>query len=724
MAKTEVAAPVVKMIDRDLAWLEFNRRVLNEAVDERTPLLERLKFLAIFSSNLDEFFMKRGERFRQQSQVPGSANGTESSLGRIRQAVVSLLATQAETYTQAIRPALAQHGIHLLSWPELDEQQRQAAIQFYRLNVFPILTPLKVDPAHPFPFISNLSTSLGVFQRAPNTTEVRFARVKVPNSLSQWLALPEQSQNGLQGQSFVKLLDIIAHTIGELFPGMEILEIMPFRLTRNADIELDDEPGEDLLELVEEGIRRRRLEDSVRLEYGLPHSQRMVNLLLDKLGLTESQSYPMAGDLDYSGLWCIASLNRPELRYPPWQPETPAALAHENEDIFAAIRKGDVLVHHPYESFDASVARFIRAAAEDPKVLALKMTVYRIGSDTPFIDALIQAAEAGKQVACLVEVTARFDELQNLRWAEALDRVGVHVVYGMMGMKTHAKTALVVRQDPDGLRCYAHIGTGNYNVKTALLYVDLGLFTCDPVLTGDVVNLFHYLTGGARDRPYHKLLVAPFTMRKRFLEMIDREVSHHKAGRPARIIAKMNQLEDTAICEALVRASGEGLPIDLIVRGSCLLPPGENRRVISIIGRFLEHSRVYFFQNGAADPLAGEFYIGSADWMHRNLSDRVEAVTPVETLALRARFWQVLQIILGDQRQAWDMQPDGTYAQRRQPKGTTGPETLGTQQAMMDLSGQQNDVTLHEPRRRLSGTRAIHYSSPLIRKKSVRRRGS
>src|SRR5262249_8782525 len=303
--------------------------------------------------------------------------------------------------------------------------------------------------------------------------------------------------------------------------------------------------------------------------------------------------------------------NRPELRDSPWQPVTPPALANGQEDIFAAIRKGDVLVHHPYESFDASVARFIRAAAEDPKVQALKMTVYRIGSDPPFFGALIQAAEAGKQVACLVEVTARFDELQNLRWAEALDRAGVHVVYGMMGLKTHTKTALVVREDPDGLRCYAHIGTGNYHIKTARLYADFGLFTCDPLLTRDVVNLFHYLTGGARGRHYHKLLVAPVTMRRRFLEMIEREVANHQAGRPARIIAKMNQLEDAALCEALDRASQAGLPIDLIVRGFCLLPSGDNRRIISIIGRFLEHSRIYYFQNGEADPLAGEYYIGS-----------------------------------------------------------------------------------------------------------------
>jgi polyphosphate kinase len=688
MNQTEAVVPGVKLLDRDLAWLEFNRRVLHEAVDERTPLLERVKFLAIFSSNLDEFFMKRAEQLQKPLIAASGVNGADSPLERVRRVVLPLLATQAETYSQVIRPALAGHGIHLLSWSDLDGPQKEAATQFYRRKVFPILTPLKVDPAHPFPFISNLSTSLGVFQRAPKETEIRFARVKVPSSLPQWVLLPESSPNGRQGQSYVKLLDIIAHNMAELFPGMEILEVMPFRLTRNADVEIDDddESTENLIELVEEGLKQRRLEHPVRLEYGQPISQTMVNLLLHKLGLTESDAYPMFGELDYSGLWSIAGLNRPELRDPPWQPVTPPAFADENEDIFAAIRKGDVLVHHPYESFDASVARFIRAAADDPRVQALKMTVYRIGSDTPFIEALIRAAEAGKQVVCLVEVTARFEELQNLRWAQTLDRVGVHVVYGMMGLKTHTKTALVVRQDDDGLRCYAHIGTGNYHVKTARLYADLGLFTCDPVLTTDVVNLFHYLTGGARGRHYHKLLVAPVTMRQRFLEMIEREVAHHQAGRPARIIAKMNQLEDPALFEAVDRASRAGLPIDLIVRGFCLLPPGENRRVISIIGRFLEHSRIYYFQNGLADPLAGEYYIGSADWMRRNLSDRVEAVTPVEAPALRGRLWEFLQIMLRDQRQAWEMQPDGSYRQRQPPPGATGPEAVGTHQAMMNLT--------------------------------------
>jgi polyphosphate kinase len=489
------------------------------------------------------------------------------------------------------------------------------------------------------------------------------------------------------------MLDVITNHLDELFPGMIIQEVVPFRVTRNVEVEReeDDEPPDSLAALIVEELRQRRLEDPVRLEYAGQASRAMLALLCGRLKLNEADVYRMPAELDHGGLWPIATLNRPELRDPPWQPVTPAALGEEDDDLFAIIRQGDVLVHHPYESFDASVSRFIRAAADDPKVQALKMTVYRIGSDTRFIDDLIRAAEAGKQVACLVEVTARFDEKQNLLWAEKLDQLGVHVVYGVLGFKTHTKTALAVRRDDDGLRCYAHVGTGNYHVRTARLYADLGLFTCDPELTADVVNLFHFLTGGARDRNYRKLLVAPVTMRRRFLEMIDREIEHQGAGRPARIIAKMNQLEDREMCEALVRASRVGVPIDLIVRGFSVLAPGvpgatDNVRITSVIGRFLEHSRIYFFQNGSADPLGGEFFIGSADWMRRNLSERVEAIAPVEAPALRARLWEVLDVLLRDHRQAWDMRANGGYVQRRPPEGATGPEAVGTQQTLMDLT--------------------------------------
>lgn len=690
------------LLDRDLSWLEFNRRVLHEALDPRTPLLERVKFLAIFSSNLDEFFMKRVVLLKRRLAAAGldghaTADGPYQQLLRIRQSVLSMLAAQAEVHLHTIVPELAQSGIHLLAWGELNDEQRHAAEEFFQRNVFPVLTPLAVDPAHPFPFISNLSTSLGILLRAPDSEERLFARVKVPDVVPQWIALPAEKRDGKAGELyFVRLLDLIRHNLDDLFPGMTVVEVMPFRVTRNANIEADgEEPVEDLAEFVEEELRQRRFERTVRLEYGPGSSPTQLQLLMRKLELSELDLYEMTAELDFTDLFPIAALNRPELHDRPWQPVVPEALADEDSDIFAVIRGGDFLVHHPYESFDATVERFIRQAAEDPKVLALKMTVYRVGADTPFLDTLIEAAEAGKQVACLVEVTARFDEKPNLQMAHALEQAGVHVVFGVIGLKTHCKTTLVVRQDDDGLRSYVHVGTGNYHVKTARLYTDLGLFTCDPVLTNDVVNLFHYLTGRSLKCDYQKLLAAPVNMRERFLALIQQEIEHRQAGRPARIIAKMNQLEDRQVCNALVQASEAGVDIDLIVRGICVLPPGvpgvsDRIRIISTLGRFLEHSRIFFFQSGADDPLAGLFYIGSADWMQRNLSERVEAVTPVEQRPLRQRLWEILQIHLRDHRQAWDMRPDGSYVQRMPPADAspTSSEVLGVQQVLMDLARQ------------------------------------
>ncbi len=698
-------------LDRDLSWLEFNRRVLHEALESRTPLLERVKFLAIFNSNLDEFFMKRVGllKHRVAASVDGHAVESEASrrLTRIRQAVLPLLTVQAEAFAGTIRPELAQNGIHLLDWSELNEFQRQTAHEFFRRNVFPVLTPLAVDPAHPFPFISNLSTSLGIMLRPPDCGEAFFARVKVPDTFPQWLPLPDDRDNGQPGprRCFVRLLDVIHQHLADLFPGMTVAEVMPFRVTRNAAIEVDEHPQENLADRVEQELWQRRFEKAIRLEYGPGGSATQLQLLRRKLDLNESDLYEMPAELDYTDLFPIAGLNRPELRDKPWQPVVPPALSDEDSDIFAVIRASDLLVHHPYESFEASVERFIRQAAEDPKVLALKMTVYRVGSETPFLDALIDAAEAGKQVACLVEVTAQFDERSNLQLAQALEKAGVHVVYGVLGLKTHSKTALVVRMDDDGLRCYAHIGTGNYHVKTARLYTDLGLFTCDAELTGDVINLFHSLTGRSLKRDYAKLLVAPVNMRDRFLAMIQREIDHFQAGRPARILAKMNQLEDRQVCEALIRASQAGVEIELLIRGLCVLAAGvpgvtEHIRISSVIGRFLEHSRIFYFQNGMEDPLDGSFYIGSADWMERNLSGRVEAVTPVESRPLRDRLWRILQIMRLDHRQAWDMRPDGSYVQRVPPaEAGDGPEVLGTQQTLMNSASHRGEAELESVRK-------------------------
>jgi polyphosphate kinase len=697
--ETPAAIATKQFRDRDLAWLDFNLRVLHEAADERNPLLERVKFLAIVGSNLDEFFMKRVGALKQQlalqTDTAGDGGILYLRLLDVRKAILDLLASSAELYTNTLLPELARNGIHLLGWSELTEHQAEAARQFFQRKVFPILTPLAVDPGHPFPLLSNLSTSLGVMLRNPETDGRYFARVKVPGSLPQLLALPSEpnADGSPSPQCFIRQIDLIRHNLDALFPGMVVLEVLPFRITRSAAVELDDdERGESLAAMVEEEIRQRRFERVIRLEYATGVSPAMLQLLLGKLDLSEVDAYEMTAELDYTDLFVIAGLNRPELRDKPWQPIVPPAFEGNDLDIFSVIRAGDVLVHHPYESFEATVERFIRRAAVDPKVVALKMTVYRVGAETPFLDALVAAAGAGKEVACLVEVTASFDELQNLTIAHALEKAGVHVVYGVVGLKTHCKTALVVRQDDDGLRCYVHIGSGNYHVKTARLYTDLGLFTCNPELTGDVVNLFHYLTGLSLKRDYAKLLVAPVNMRERFLEMIRGEIAHRQAGRPAHIIAKMNQLEDREICEALIDAARAGVQIDMIIRGLCVLRPdaSDNIRVISVIGRFLEHSRIYYFRNGSEDPLAGLFFIGSADWMHRNLSGRVEAITPIETPELRQRLWELLQILLTDQRQAWDMLPDGTYRQRTPPRDgdPTRSEVLGTHQLLMTLTQQ------------------------------------
>ncbi|HEX4794645.1 MAG TPA: polyphosphate kinase 1 [Humisphaera sp.] len=679
-ATADAAVPAAEFLNRELSWLEFNRRVLHEAKDARNPLLERVKFLEIFTSNLDEFFMKRVGGLRRQiaaGVVSQTADGLtpQQQLAAIRKAVLPMLAEQADIFKRQVRPALTENGIHLLEWEQLPEAGRQAARRFFRANIFPVLTPLAVDPGHPFPFISNLSDSLGVVLMQPGRSEQMFARVKVPETLPRWVRVGSGETDGQF--RFVRLVDIIRNNLQDLFANMTILDVMPFRLTRNADVKNDDEDAEDLLELVESELRQRRFARAVRLEHGANPNPWIIQFLKQELGLTADDVYESPGELDYGDLRPISDLNLPKLRFEPWTPVIPPALADDDADIFGIIRGGDLLVHHPYESFNASVERFIKAAAEDPKVLAIKMTVYRTGDDSPFIHTLIRAAEARKQVVCLVELKARFDEERNIVLAQALENAGVHVVYGIVGLKTHTKLALVVRQDPDGIRCYCHVGTGNYNAQTAKLYTDLGLFTCDPAITEEVVELFHYLTGRSLKGDYKKLLVAPVNMKDRFRAMIAREVAHHQAGRPARIVAKMNSLEDSDICRDLYAASREGLPIDLIVRGFCALRPGvpgmsENIRVISVIGRFLEHSRIFYFRNGASDAIDGEFYIGSADWMYRNLLARVEAVVPIEQRNLRERLWMILQTMQHDRRQAWDMRPDGSYVQREAAEGELG----------------------------------------------------
>ncbi len=696
--------------NREVSWLAFNRRVLHEALDERTPLIERVKFLGIFTSNLDEYFMKRVGGLKRQLVAGVSTLSIDGltptqQLAQIRSNVQGMLLEQAQCFIGVILPALREKGIHLLRWDQLSETERRKANDYFKRNVFPVVTPFAVDPGHPFPFLSNLSLSLGVTLAHPGKGEKLFARVKVPEVFPRWLAL-ETGKSAMQHR-FVSLVDVISHNLDELFPGMEVLSVTPFRVTRNADVEADEEDAEDLLEMIEAELRERRFASIVRIEHGPNPDPWIIHLLMDELELSEQDVYELSAELDYTGLKPITELNIPDSHHEPWTPVVPQSLIDDEVDLFSVIRAGDMLVHHPYESFTASVERLIASAADDPKVLAIKLTLYRVGDSYPLMNSLIRAAEARKQVVCLVELKARFDEQRNIYWAQQLEKAGVHVVYGVVGLKTHTKLALVVRQESEGLCQYAHIGTGNYNVQTAKLYTDLGLFTCDPAITDEVVELFHYLTGRSLKSDYENLLVAPMTMRKRFMQLIHREIAHHQAGRPAHIIGKMNSLEDRKVIGELYKASCAGVPIDLIVRGFCCLRPGvkglsENIRVTSIIGRFLEHSRIFYFRDGAENETDGAFLIGSADWMYRNLSNRVELVVPVQAPECRRKLWQILKISLEDQRQAWDLDPSGTYTQR-QP---TSPQQVGTHDALMKLTKQAAVVSTPG-----SGTERIGFSN-------------
>jgi polyphosphate kinase len=682
-------------LNRDLSWLEFNRRVLHEAMDLRTPLLDRLKFMAIYSANSDEFFMKRVGLLRRKLAVTPNERSTDGStieqhLGMVQKRLEELTAEVVKLWAEELRPALAHEGIHIRDYGELTDEQRARADEYFKAMIFPVLTPLAVDPGHPFPFISNLSLNIGVLLRQPGKTETAFARIKVPQSLSRWLTF--EARTGLTGRKeyvFCPVESLIEGRLDTLFPGMEILEYQHFRVTRNAEVEAEIEDPEDLLEVVQEELRARRFADTVRVQVTGGMSQAMRQFLVEGLETTDNAIYELPEPLGKADLMSIATqVDRPDLSITPWKPETAPALAEPDADMFALLRQGDILVHHPYESFNSSVERFILQAVNDPKVLAIKMTLYRTSGDSPFVSALARAAEAGKQVAVLVELKARFDEERNIQWARTLEEAGAHVVYGVLGLKTHTKTALVVRREDDRLRCYAHIATGNYNSKTAQLYTDLGLFTCREDICEDLVDLFAFLTGRSLKRDYRKLLVAPLAMRKTFMALIEREAINAKAGRPARIIAKMNQLEDPEVINALYQASQAGVKIQLIVRGFCCLRPGvpgmsENIQVISLIGRFLEHSRIFYFLNEGG---AEEFYLSSADWMSRNLSHRVEAAVPVEDPSLQARLREILEIAVADNRQAWTLASDGTWTQRRP---ASGEPDRGSHAILMQLTRQR-----------------------------------
>ena len=680
---------VTPFFNRDLSWLDFNRRVMHEASDPRTPLLERLKFLAIYSSNSDEFFMKR-IGLLQRKEAAGTPVLTPDGLtpeqhyAVVRQRIMEMTREVVDLWQNHLRPELEREGIALRDYVELTSEQQASADDYFHAQIFPILTPLAVDPGHPFPFISNLSLSIGVLLKQPGQAEHLFARIKVPQTLSRWLTVRDGKQ-----YVFVPIESLIEARLSELFPGMEILEHQHFRVTRNAEVEAEVEDPEDLLETVQEELRARRFADTVRVQIASNMSAEMRQFLIEGLEVTEDAIYELPEPLGKSDLMSIATaVDRPDLLAPVWKPDVAPALADPEADIFAIIRSGDVLVHHPYESFDSSVERFVLSAVKDPNVAAIKMTLYRTSGDSPFVSALARAAEAGKQVAVLVELKARFDEERNIQWAQTLENAGAHVVYGILGLKTHTKTALVVRREDDRLRCYAHVATGNYNSKTAQLYTDLGLFTCREDICEDVVDLFAFLTGRSLKRNYRKLLVAPLEMRPKFLAMIQREIELARAGREARIIGKMNQLEDAEVITKLYEASQAGVKIDLIVRGFCCLRPGvaglsENIRVSSVIGRFLEHSRIFYFHNAGNS----EYVMGSADWMSRNLSHRVEAAVPIEDTAMQARLKEILEIMLADNRQAWDLHSDGSWVQRHPGPGE--PER-GTHQRLMELTMQRS----------------------------------
>jgi polyphosphate kinase len=663
-----------RFINRELSWLQFNTRVLELGEDPVQPVLERAKYLAIFSKNLDEFFQVRVAGLKEQvaagitSRTPDGRTPAEQLLD-IREQVEELTTRQERAFLGEVVPLLAEAGIVFSGYDELDDDDRKFLDEEFEHRIFPVLTPLAVDPGHPFPYISDLSLNLAVVVRHPDTDEVRFARVKVPSLLPRFVVLPD-------GERFVPLEQVIAAHLDQLFPGMVIDEHVPFRVTRNADLTLEEEEADDLLSAVEVELRRRRFGAAVRLEVDLTMSNQIRDLLVRELELSPDDVYPHAGPLGLGGLMSLVELDRPELKDPAWVPITQPRLTDTDDDpldMFAELRRGDIMVHHPYSSFASSVEEFIRQAAVDPKVLAIKLTLYRTSGDSPIVGSLVRAAEGGKQVAVLIELKARFDEQANIEWARRLEQAGAHVAYGFVGLKIHTKTALVVRNESDRIRRYCHIGTGNYNPKTARLYEDIGLLSADDDLGTDLTQLFNFLTGYSRNVTYRRLLVAPPGLRQRVVELIRNEVAAGPGQ--GRIRMKMNSLVDAEMIEELYAASQAGIEIDLVVRGICCLRPGvpgmsERIRVRSIVGRYLEHSRIYHFANGGG-PGTDAYYIGSADLMPRNLDRRIEALVGVDDPALQARLDEVIEVNLADDQQAWILGPDGAWTRTKGPTGVS-----------------------------------------------------
>jgi polyphosphate kinase len=695
------ASSAFPYINRELSSLEFQHRVLHEAGDARNPLLERVKFLAIFASNMDEFFQIRVAGLMEQAEAhaapgaPGEKPATEQ-LTAIRTRVRELLRENRDFF-ETVCSDLSAAGIHIVDYADVPGHH-PALRQRFIDEVYPVLTPLAVDPGHPFPYISTLSLSLAIRMEDPEDGEERFARVKVPAVLPRFLQI--------EPSRFVLLEQVIAANLDMLFSGMTILETHVFRVTRDADLELQEDEADDLMLALEEELRRRRFGQAVRLEVDQAMPASMRQILEKGVGVDSDDCYEIHGMLDHTGLWQIAGLDRADLKLPPYSPAIPPRLVPPDEDepadVMAAVRAGDILVHHPYESFAASTQRFISQAATDPDVLSIKMTLYRTSGDSPIVRDLISAAERGKQVVVLVEIKARFDEEANITWARKLEHAGAHVVYGLVGLKTHSKTALVVRREGSALRRYVHIGTGNYNSGTARLYTDLGLLSCRPELGADVSDLFNVLTGLSRQRDFRRLIVAPMNLRTWILAMIQRETDHALAGRPARIVLKLNSLVDPACVAALYAADQAGVEVDLIIRGICSLWPGvpgvsEGIRVRSIVGQYLEHSRVFSFANGGMP----ELYIGSADLMERNLDRRVEAIVPIEDPEGRVRIESALEIMLADDRRSWQLGPDGTYRRTEEINGRAGG--IDTFETLQEQTTEMAVVAVAAPHRPHAG---------------------
>jgi polyphosphate kinase len=668
-AATETAQgplPADRFLDRELSWLAFNQRVLELTEDPHLPILDRAKFLAIFASNLDEFFMVRVAGLKRRIATGIAVRAASGLTPReVLEAIWAraheLQVRHAEIFRDEVRPALAEAGVHIVNWDDLSAAEKASMDSFFDDRVFPVLTPLAVDPSHPFPYISGLSLNLAVVVRNPTTSAELFARVKVPPLLPRFVPVSDDR--------FVPLEDVIAAHLHELFPGMEVIQHHMFRVTRNEDVEVEEDDAENLLKALERELLRRRFGPAVRLEVEESIDPHVLELLIEELGVTQQEVFRLPGPLDLTGLWTIYSVDRDDLRQPKFVPKTSRELSEVETasapDVLGVMRERDVLVHHPYDSFSTSVQLFLEQAAKDPHVLAIKQTLYRTSGDSPIVDALISAARAGKQVLALVEIKARFDEQNNIEWARKLEESGVHVVYGLVGLKTHSKLSLVVRDDGDQLRRYCHIGTGNYHPKTARLYEDFGLFTCDPQVGDDVLDLFNVLSGYSMNTEYHRLMVAPHSIRSGLVERIDREIEHHRAGRPARIRFKCNSIVDEQIIDALYRASQAGVPVRVWVRGICAIKPGvaglsDNIEVISILGRFLEHSRAFEFANGG-DP---EIWIGSADIMHRNLDRRVESLVSLKAPDHIAEIDALITLGFEPDTAKWVLQSDGTWLRR------------------------------------------------------------